>query len=300
MALNNRILNVILSMPNGDVTLTSSINLKVKVHKAALAIQNRATIDIIGLTGSLRASLLSQFTAWNQRQVATGQADQNYINVEVQAGYKSSQTSSIGGVESQPSTIFVGQVVICDPTSPPPNVGIRLVCFSRQIDRTSFITPSGAPYQTTFKGYVTWAAGQMGFGSNFVCDTSFDDVIIYNPARSLFTVSALLIDIQNMYRPDVAAFVDDNLLIVKDRSKILNPSQIAKITEFIGIPTWTEWGVEFVCLFDQSLKLAQGAALTSMMNPSLNNTYVIMELEYDLSSRDTQFYVKASGSPPAQ
>jgi hypothetical protein len=298
MALNNRVLNVILSMPNGDVTLDASIHLRVRIHKAALAIQNRATIDIIGLTGSLRESLLSQFTAWNQRQVQTGQANQNWINVEIQAGYESPQTSAVGGATAQPSTVFKGQVVICELTSTPPNIGIRLVCFSRQIDRTTFITDR-APDKLTFKEYVTWAAGQMGLASSFVCDTSFDDVIIDNPARSMLVVAALLIDMQSMYRPGVAAYVDDNLLIVKDRSKILNPSQIAHITEFIGIPTWTEWGVSFTTLFDQSVKLAQGAALTSLMNPSLNKTYVIMELEYDLSSRDTPFYVKASGSPPA-
>lgn len=297
MALNNRILTVTLHMPGGDVMLDQSINMKVRIHKAALAIQNRATIDIIGLTGSLREQLLSQFTAFNQRKVVAGQIPQNWINVEIQAGFDRPKSQTTDAA-SQPSTIFKGQVVICELTSSPPNIGVRLTCFTRQIDRSSYVS-APAPDQTTFYEYVSWAAGQMGFGNNFVCETSYNDVVINNPARSILVLSALLIDIQDMYKPDVAAFVDDDLLIVKDRNKILNPEQAAQISEFVGVPTWTEWGVSFTCLFDQSVKLAQAATLNSKMNPSLNNSYVILELEYDLTTRDTPFYVKANASPPA-
>lgn len=298
MALRNRVLTVILSLPDRTVTLEQDLNLKIKINKAALAIQNRATIDIIGLTGSLREQLLSQFTAWNQRQVESGQAEQKWVGVEVKAGWSTPSKHDVGSNVEQPSTVFKGQVVICELTSTPPNIGVRLTCFTRQIDRTKFVT-APAPDGTTFKAYVTWAAEQMGFGTNFICDTSNNEAIISNPARSIFVASALLIDIQNMYRPDVAAFVDDDLLIVKDRNKILNPSESVQLDEFIGVPTWTEWGVTFTVLFNQGIRLAQGATLTSLMNPSLNGTYVVMEIEYDLTSRDGPFYVKASASPPA-
>lgn len=290
MALKKRILQVTLKLPSGDVVLDASLNLRVKIHKAALAIQNRATIDVIGLTGSLREQLLSQFTAFNKRKVESGSTEQKWIDVEIKAGWDGDTVES--------SLVFKGQVVLCEITSTPPNIGVRLTCFTRQIDRSKSLTET-APDKLKFKDYVAWAAGQMGFGSNFVCNTSYNDQQVENPARSIFIASALLIDIQNMYRPDVAAFVDDDFLIVKDRNKILNPSQAAKVSDFIGIPTWTEWGISFTCLFDQSVRLAQGATLTSIMNPSLNGSYVIMEIEYDLTSRDVPFYVKASGSPPA-
>lgn len=298
MALRNRVLTVTLDLPGQKVVLEQDINIKVKIHKAALAIQNRCTIDIIGLTGSLREQLLSQFTAWNQRQVESGQAEQKWVGVEVKAGWNTPSKHDAGTNIEQPSTVFKGQVVICELTSSPPNIGVRLTCFTRQIDRTKFVT-APAPDGTTFKAYVAWAADQMGFGTNFICETSADNTIVSNPARSIFVASALLIDIQNMYRPDVAAFVDDDLLIVKDRGKILNPSESVVLNEFIGIPTWTEWGITFTVLFNQGIRLAQGATLESLMNSSLNGTYVIMEIEYDLTSRDGPFYVKASGSPPA-
>lgn len=293
MSLRKRILTVKLETPTSSVTLDTSINMRIKIHKAALAIQNRAIVDIVGLTGSLREQLLSQFTAFNQRKVTTGQAEQNWMNIEIKAGWVGVNTPNV-----EPSTIFKGQVVICELTSAPPNIGIRITCFTRQIDKSKFVS-APAPDNLTFKAYVTWAAQQMGFGTNFVCETSFNDVIITNPARSIYVASALLIDIQNMYRPEVAAFIDDDLLIVKDRNKIVNTAHIAKVKEFIGIPTWTEWGVSFATLFDPDIRLAQAVELESVMNPSLNAKYVNLELEYDMATRDTPFYVRASASPPA-
>lgn len=297
MPLNTRSVKVTIHMPGGDVVLDQSINMHIKVHKAALAIQSRAIIDVIGLNTAMRQTLLSQFTAWNARQVATGQLSQDWINIEISAGYLPYKGAK-GPKPPKPSTIFKGQVALCEPTSAPPNMGVRITAFTHQVDRTGFVS-APAPDTMTFKDYVTWAAGQMGFGSNFVCDTSFNDVIINNPARSITVLSALLIDIQNKYRPDVAAFVDDDLLIVKDRNKILNPAQTVTVDTFIGTPQWTEWGVDLTTMLDSTIKLAQGVKLKSLMNPSLNQTFVVLELEYDIATRDVPFYVKVGASPPA-
>ena len=293
MALRKRIVRITLDMQSGNqFILTDGLDIKVRISKASLHIQNQAIIDITGLTTNMRESLLSQFTAWNRRvSRQTPNLPWEWVNVRVEAGYNDN------GQENT-SVIFVGQVVMCEPTSPPPTIGVRLHCFTRQIDKTRFITER-APNQLTYYDYVQWAAGQMGFGTRFICDTSYNDQIITNPARSIHTVGALLIDIQNKYRSPVAAYVDDDVLIVRDRGRILEPNNIVDITEFIGIPSWTEWGVEFVTMFNPSIKLAQGVFLTSKMNPSLNNGYVVMELEYDLASRDRPFYIKVGANPPS-
>jgi hypothetical protein len=147
---------------------------------------------------------------------------------------------------------------------------------------------------------VQWAGKEMGFSSdNIICDTSYNDVIVGNPGRSMYAHSSLLIDIQDMYKPNVAAFIDDDQLIVKDRDKIINLSEITKVTTFVGIPSWTEWGVEFTTMFVVGIKLATGVKLTSIMNPSLNGEYVAMEIDYSLTSRDKDFYVKVGCNPAA-
>jgi hypothetical protein len=194
--------------------------------------------------------------------------------------------------------VFVGQVVCCAPTSPPPNIGVRLDCFSRQVDKSKFVTEP-CPNQSTFYDYVKWAAKQMGFGDNFVCETSFNDTKIKNPSASTFIAESLLVDIQDNWKPAVAAFIDNNRLIVKDINKIIDPNHVAQVSEFIGIPQWTEWGVDFSCMFTPSIQLAGAVNLTSKLNPSIDNKYVVMGLEYDLASREAPFYVKAFVSPPA-
>lgn len=288
--MRSRILRVTISVPGGDVVLTESLSMHVRVAKAALAMQSRASIEVVGLTTTLRERLLSQFTAFNNNRVQQGTSKQyQWIGIKIEAGY-------LDGTNLQKSLIFVGEIVTVEPVSSAPDIGVRITAYTRQIDKSGFFSEQ-QPTPTTYKGYVIWAAGQMGIIAD--CQTSYDDFVIENPARSLINLGQLVIDIQNMYRTDVAAFIDNDILIVRDRNNIINKGSIANVTEFVGIPTWTEWGVEFTCLFDQNVKLAQAATLKSKMNPTLNDcTYVITSLEYDLSSRSRAFYVRANGMPP--
>lgn len=316
MPMPQRILIVTLSMPGGDVVLRENIQMDISVSKAALAIQSRASVTLYGLSTTLRQQLLSQFTAWNKRRIETGGSliingqtvtNPNFINIKIEAGYgivRPNFGSSVFAYSLQTALIFVGQVVLVDPVSEPPNIGVRLTCYTRQIDKTKFVTEP-APEAPTFQQYVEWAARQMGFITDTANNLTFDcspDIAnrpLQNPSRSTYVAAALLIDIQNTFRPDVAAFVDNDQLIVKDKNKIINIGAISVVKSFVGTPIWTEWGVTWTTLMDSTLKLAQGATITSSMNPGVNGTYVITELEYQLSSRSNNFYSKASGSPPA-
>lgn len=305
MPLNTRVLKVTIALPSGSVVLDQSLTMRVHVEKAALQLQNKATVEIMGMTTSLRLQLLSQFTAYHARQVASGQVPQDFIPITIAAGYQNtpSQVSNGSGSSSnsntnQSATIFVGYVVNVELTSPPPNIGVRIMCYTRQIDKTSFLS-AAAPTESTFYNLVAFASQQMGLGDNFVCQTSFNNTIVNNAFRSVYTQAGLLIAIQDLQRPNVAAFIDDNQLIVKDRNAIIDPANIANLTEFIGTPLWSEWGAEWMTLMDPTIKLAGAAKLTSTMNPGVNNTYVITALDYQLTSREGPFYVKAMGSPPA-
>lgn len=288
-----RVLRVTLAMPGGNVVLNEELDLRVNIRKAALALQNRAQVIVFGMSKTLREQLLSQFTAWNKRQVDSGVKEQKWIDVKIEAGYRDHENKEVSAV------VFKGQVVLVNLVGLPPDIGISITCFSRQIDKTSFVSDP-APVKTTLEEYVKWAAGQMGLADNYLCDTSYNKMVLTNPSSGAFTIAAILIDIQNARRPDIAAFIDDDFLVVKDRDRIINPSDIAKVKEFVGIPSWTEWGVEFTQLFDTNTKLAHAADLESILNPSVNGKYVIVSLNYDLTSRDVPFYVMAQGAPPAE
>lgn len=295
MPLGARILNVVLKLPNGDVILDDSLDLKVRIHKDALAIQQSCEIVVTDLSQSMREMLISRFSAWQNRNVQQGTGQSTYIGVTVQAGY---ETFSRNAMQTNVTTVFTGQVVTAGPVGALPNLAVRIICYSRQVDRTGWVTPDSMPAQTTFKNYVKLAAEAMGL--NFVCETSYNDKVITNPGASVYNVGSLLIDLQSYYRPNVAAYIDNGTLYVKDVNKVITTANTVNVDEFINTPMWTEWGAEFECLFNPQITLACAAQLKSKMNPSLNQSaFVIYTLDYDLTSRDTAFYVKASGSPPA-
>lgn len=294
MPLGMRVLRVVLDMPQGQVTLDETIDLKVRIQKAALAQQQQCEIIATDLSTSLRASLISQFTAWNKRNIDNGQTNttqQSYIGVTVQAGYQTP------GKPLNVITIFFGQVALAGPVGELPNMAVKITCFSQQINKVQYITQV-PPGQMTFKAYAAWVAAQMGV--NLVCQTSYDNVVVTNPGASVHTVGDLIIDLQSYYRPNVAAFVDNNTLYVKDVNAVITTASQVTISEFINMPLWDEWGVEFECLFNTQLLLSCAATLVSIMNPSLNKVgFVIYALEYNLTSRDTPFNIKANGAPPA-
>jgi hypothetical protein len=292
MALGTRVLQVVISLPSGPVTLDESLDLRVKIHKDALAIQNTCDIEVFNLSQSLRQSLLSQFTAWNKRNLETGQQGYaaSYINVTVTAGYNN-------GSQSQTTVVFAGQIVLVEPIGAPPMLGVSIKCYAQQLSKLSWVT-GFAPTSATYKQYVEWAGAQMGV-TRTVCETSYNDKVINNPFASTHIVEQLLVNIQDAYKPNVAAYIDNNVLIVKDINAVISISQQVTVSEFIGTPMWTEWGVVFQCLFNSQIQLAGAATLNSIMNPSLNKTFVIVSLDYDLTARDRNFYVKATASPSA-
>lgn len=297
MPLGSRILKATISLPSGDVILDQSLDMRIKIQKDALAIQNTCDIEVFDLSQSLREALLSQFSAWNKRNIEWGSPGYaaSYINVSVIAGY---ETYVNGSVQQNTTEVFQGQIVLSAPTGMFPNLGVRLSCYSQQINKLNWVSEP-APASGTFKSYVEWAAQWLGV-SSVVCETSYDNTVITNQFATTAVASSLLIQMQNAFHPAVVAFIDNNVLYVKDAKKVIAAANIVTVDEFVGTPPmWTEWGVEFTTLLNPQIALAGACTLKSTLNPSLNQTFVNSGLEYDLSSRDTAFYVKVKGSAPA-
>ena len=99
MAMKERVIRVNFSLPSGDVVLTEGLRLNIRVSKAALAIQNKAVIEVFGMDTKMREGLLSQFTAWNKRKAEQGDITPQWIPVSIVAGYKQ------GGTEDRKSVV---------------------------------------------------------------------------------------------------------------------------------------------------------------------------------------------------
>ncbi len=280
-------------MPDGqEEVLTEEIMLRIRVKKAALAIQNKATIEAGTLTANLREYLLSNFTAFNKRLREQGAIEAKYVNVKIEAGWRENNKENL-------YLVFKGQVVLAELASPPPNVVVRITCYTQQIDRTKFRT-APAPSPTTFEAFCRYASEQMGLSTQPIIETSINQMELINPGRTAYVVAALLPEIQNYSRNTIAAYIDDDQLIVKDKNRVLDPQSIKYIAEFLSPPTWNEWGADFSCMYSPEIRLAQGVQFGSVLNPSLNDTtFVVLQLEYDLASRDDIFRLTGSVAPAA-
>ena len=293
MSLRKRVLKVTIGLPSGNIVLDETLNMKVRIHKTALSIQNKATIEVSNLATTVRKELLSNLSAWQQKQRDQFGNPATVWPVTIEAGYIDASGASTV------ATIYVGETVVSSLAAPPPDITLRLECMTHQVDKTTWVTEP-SPDSMRFRDLVIWAADKMGIPeAQVICQTSHDDEIIQNPARSRLVASSILPYIQDYYHPNVVATIDDNFLIVTDRDKAIQPNDIVQLNEFIGIPTWTEYGMEAEILLNTGVRVAKAVNLTSIMNPTLNGGFVVMELDYDLTTRETPFYVKVSGIPPA-
>lgn len=292
MPIKKRLLRVQIQLADRTITLDENLNLRVRIRKAALAIQSKATIDVGGLSQSLRQGLLTQFTAFRKRlKEQSGVNKDDYLDVVIQAGYEEAS----GNKTLTP--IFHGQITLVDPDSPPPDISVRITAFTNQVDRTTYVSTQ-PPSPISFKAFCTWCAGQMNVTPNV--STSIDNKTLYNPAARTYIVAGLLPWIQAYDRQNIAAWIDDDTLYVRDIGDVVTENQVVSYGTFVGSPMWTEWGIDFRIMFDARIKLASGCKVNSILNPTMSTSdLVVMQLEYDLSSRDDPFCVNVTTAPSA-
>lgn len=100
----------------------------------------------------------------------------------------------------------------------------------------------------------------------------------------------------------VDAYVDDTTLVVKNkgvglknRVRILN-----KNTGMIGIPEFTERGLKVKMLIDAATTLGGTLQVTSELNPAVDGDYVVYSLDFDVATRQQQFYFIAEARRAGQ
>ncbi len=297
MPLPQRKLKVTFTLAEAEVVFDETTEMNVSVTKDCLSMRPTATIELFNLTTAKRAQLFTQFTEWNLRMIQTGLGDpppDNFLNsVKIEAGYVGKNGESVG-------VIYIGEIVTANLTSSPPSIGMQINCAARQIDRSK--NSSAPDPKMTFKQYVKWAAKEMGI-SNTDCETTHDNETVQGMFDSVHDVASLIWEIQAAYRPLVVAYIDNNVLTVRESNKPLrSETAIITVDEFIGVPSMTSYGVVFQSLFDQKIHLGGLVRLNSKMNPSISNDtkWLVFKLEYTLSTRNTPFYLKADVYPAAK
>ncbi|ATW57900.1 hypothetical protein CNR33_00054 [Pseudomonas phage tabernarius] len=272
------------------MTIDDSLDIAVKVNKLAIAYQQNATIDIFGLTTSNRQSWFSQFTAFNRLRLDSASLGNAYVNVKIDAGYLSD------GIEDV-VTIFDGQVIDSMIESPPPSIGMKIMCRTNQENKGPLDIQTLPPYSVTFKVLAQWVADKIGYRLD--CSTSKDNSLVENPITSIQKYEAAPIMLMNAFQNQVVVFMDNKTLYCRDVNAIKDVSKVPKLKEFIGTPAWTADGCSAKILMRTDLTMISGFNVNSIINRTLNGDYVAHTMSYDLCSRRSPFYLNILGSAPS-
>lgn len=234
-------------------------------QKFANALQNQCEVEIFNLTKSDRDYILAETSPYNKNRA------QKFLILEA------------GRVSTGYSEIIKANISSCVPTQPP-DIGLKFKCLSEQYLNGQVMSLS-QPGQTNLSVIAGQVAGQLGKELNFQAnDKAISNYAWTGPAakqiQALGDVGA------------VDAYIDGNQLIVKNMNIPL--TGVLRILDdhsgMIGIPEITEQGIKITYMLDNASKLGGALQVTSQMYPTVNGTYVIYKLGWNIASRDVPFY----------
>lgn len=272
---------------------TEEFYITCRTKKNVLSVQNQCTISIDNLTAERRNFLLGYFTQWESRNYS-----QPFIPVDIRIGRESN--------ESQLTTVFRGAILETS-LGNPPDITLGLKCITSLIDMniasTDYVSRT-LPKVSTHRELCQWAADLVNMPLRYEVSIPLPAVSASAHAtviQKAYSLTAVVGMLANFHKDKVCVFVDDGVLIVTEWGKALQGEvvEVSAANWLIGIPTVTQWGVQFTTLADAPIKLAGAVNLISELNPSVNQPWVMTQVEYDLTSRDTSWYATWSGSPSA-
>lgn len=244
-------------------------NIKASGTKYANPLQNDCTVTIKGLSTTTRDFILTETSPYNSNKSAKP------LYVEV------------GRVSTGLFRIFTGDIMSADPGGPP-DVDITIKANTQSAQAGNIVAVSGSE-RSQLSGIAQRVADEIGVGLDFQAT----DKLISN-----FSFSGAALRMVNLLQNSggVRAFIDDDVLIVKDynkavsgRIKILNQE-----TGMVGIPKGNEKGVEVSFLIDSESLLGGMLRLESKLNKALSGDYKIDQLKFDATSHDDQFTYTAT------
>lgn len=237
-------------------------------EKTANSIENSCRIEIFNLARETRNYLLTETSPFNENR--------SRKHVIVEAGRESTGLTRL----------FMGDINSATP-SQPPDIGLTLVARTGSYIKGNLVARSGKAQQPLSE-ISKMVADDAGIGLEFEAT----DKKIANYA---FTGGALKQVNQLSEAGGVNAFIDDDVLVVKDHNKPRKNRRrlLTKDTGMIGIPEITEQGVKVRFLFDNETVIGGELVIKSELNPAVNGSYEIYKLGFELSSRDTPWYYTA-------
>lgn len=250
---------------DGEFKIFEELDIVARGQKTANPLQNTCEVTIANLTKETRNYLLTETSPFN--------ANKTPKRLVVEAG-------RVGlGV----TRLFSGEITSSSP-SQPPDIRLTLKAQTGSFAKGRVVARSGQAVQS-LQAIAQQVAADLGVSLDF---QATDRQI----ANYMFNGSALRQVDALQAAGGVDAFVDDDVLVVKDRAKPLQGRVrlLSAQTGMVGVPEVTEQGVKVKMLLDTSTVVGGALELTSALNPAVNGLYSIYGLDFEVASRQEPFY----------
>lgn len=244
----------------------SPMGISARGSKGATDTQNTCDVTVVNLSKDVRNYILTETSPFNKNKTPK--------KLYVEAGRVSTGTARL----------FVGDIISSSPTQPP-DIGLNIKAQTGAFKKGELVARSGEA-----KEKLSAIAGRVANDLDATLVFEAEDKFIANYSFS----GAALRQVNELATSGaVDAYLDDQTLVVKERNKPRKNlvKVIDNTTGMVGIPEATERGVRVTILFDLQTDLGGEMKLTSELNPALDGSYTIFKIDFDLESRDTNFYL---------
>ncbi len=256
---------------DGVAKVYEGLNITATGTKFANANQNECEVKITNLSKATRDYILSETSPFN--------ANRTPKRLFVEAGR----------VSYGATRLFQGEITAATP-SQPPDITITLKALTGNYAKGDIVARTGG-LSTPLSVLSHRVADDLGLALQFEAREKMIANYAFSGAK-IKQVDAL------GGAGGVSAFVDDGVLIVKERAaplagrlRVLNVD-----SGLIGIPEVTERGIKVRFLLDNRTVLGGALRLESVIYPAVNGEYTIYKLGFQVASRDTPFYWIAEAS----
>jgi hypothetical protein len=256
---------------SGRIQFYEGLRVRATGTKYADPLQNDCTLTISGLSRQTRDYLLTETSPFNDNR-----APKRLI-------------LEVGRASTGLFRLFVGDIISAEPSSPP-DLDLTIKAKTQNAQSGNVVSTAG-PASARLSALAQQVAADLGLTLQFEAQDK-------NIGNYQHTGAALAQVEKLAAMGGVAAYIDDDKLIVKDGAKPLSDKLriLNQDSGMVGVPKANEKGINVTFLIDPDTAIGGALRVQSKINPGINGDYVINQLKFDAASHDTPFFYTALGA----
>ncbi len=263
-AFDPRIVQVAIAFPDETLTFEGlAIYASGRIFRATL--NNTCECRIYNLTKDQRNYILSATSPLNNPH------------------QKIAMSLNVGRESYGTFTLFNGYIILSRATQPP-DIGISLTSLTNGLEiGVTLGSTQGALTQ------LRTIASKIAENNGLTLDFRATDRQISNYSYN-GSVAYELHELNDM--GDIVASINSGILTVVDAAQVNNDGSILvnAANGMVGIPEFTFQGVKVKIMINNQVKVGNKITLQSAQLPAANGDYLVQRIDYDVSSRDQQFF----------